>query len=82
MMVASGVDLKTVQTRFGQSDPRLTLGGYADALDERDRDAADLLVSQSLLHVSLLHVSLLHVTAARPARYSRDGWRQVGGSGR
>jgi hypothetical protein len=46
MMVASGVDLKTVQTRFGQSDPRLTLGGYADALDERDRDAADLLGSQ------------------------------------
>jgi integrase len=43
MMVASGVDLKTAQTRFEHSDPRLTSGLYADALD-----AADVL--GSLLH--------------------------------
>jgi integrase len=43
LMVANRVDLKTAQTRFGHSDPRLTLGLYADALDDRDRSAADLL---------------------------------------
>jgi integrase len=48
MMVANRVDLKTAQARFGHSDVRLTIGLYADALDERDRQAADLL--GSLLH--------------------------------
>ncbi len=45
MLVANRVDLKTAQVRFGHSDPRLTIGLYADAVDERDRDAAALLGS-------------------------------------
>ena len=48
MLVANRVDLKTAQERFGHSDVRLTIGLYADAVDERDRQAADLL--GSLLH--------------------------------
>jgi integrase len=48
LMVANHVDVKTAQTRFGHSDVRLTIGLYADAVDERDRQAADVL--GSLLH--------------------------------
>jgi integrase len=40
-LVLEGVDLKTAQTRLGHSDPRLTLGLYAQASIEADRDAAD-----------------------------------------
>jgi len=40
-LVLEGVDLKTAQTRLGHSDPRLTLGLYAQASSEADRDAAD-----------------------------------------
>jgi len=36
-----GVDVKTAQTRLGHSDPRLTLGLYAQASNEADRDAAE-----------------------------------------
>ncbi len=42
-MVASGVDMKTAQERLGHSDPRLTLGLYAQATGAGDRAAADKL---------------------------------------
>jgi integrase len=42
-LVHAGVDLKTAQTRLGHSDPRLTLGVYAQAISEADRAAADAL---------------------------------------
>jgi integrase len=40
-LVTSRVDLKTAQTRLGHSDPRLTLGLYAQATTDADRAAAD-----------------------------------------
>jgi integrase len=43
LMVRKGVDVKTAQARLGHSDPRLTLGIYAQATTEGDRAAADLL---------------------------------------
>jgi len=39
-LVASGVDIKTAQSRLGHADPRLTLALYAQAVGEGDRDAA------------------------------------------
>lgn len=42
-MVRMGVDVKTAQARLGHSDPRLTLGIYAQATTDADRAAADLL---------------------------------------
>ena len=42
-LVLEGVDLKTAQTRLGHTDPRLTLGIYAQATTEADRQAADRL---------------------------------------
>jgi integrase len=39
-LVAEGVDLKTAQTRLGHSDPRLTIGIYAQASSQSDREAA------------------------------------------
>src|SRR5206468_6993070 len=42
-LVAAGVDLKTAQTRLGHSDPRLTLGVYAQATNEADQAAANVL---------------------------------------
>ena len=45
-LVSSGVDIKTVQTRMGHSDPRLTLAIYAQATTEADRAAADQLGEQ------------------------------------
>jgi integrase len=39
-LVLEGVDIKTAQTRLGHTDPRLTLGIYAQATTEADRDAA------------------------------------------
>jgi integrase len=42
-LVLAHVDLKTAQTRLGHSDPRLTLGVYAQATNKADRDAADAL---------------------------------------
>jgi integrase len=47
-MVADGVDLKTAQTRFGHSDPRLTLAVYAQATTDADRSAADALGARFL----------------------------------
>jgi integrase len=36
-LVLEGIDLKTAQTRLGHTDPRLTLGIYAQASTEADR---------------------------------------------
>jgi len=40
-LVVERMDMKTAQTRLGHSDPRLTLGLYAQASSEADRDAAE-----------------------------------------
>jgi len=45
LLVASGADLKTVQTRLGHANPSLTLSLYAHAVPERDREAADTMGS-------------------------------------
>ncbi|MGA7270642.1 MAG: tyrosine-type recombinase/integrase [Acidimicrobiia bacterium] len=42
-LVLEGIDLKTAQTRLGHTDPRLTLGIYAQATTEADRQAAERL---------------------------------------
>jgi integrase len=42
-LVVEGVDIKTAQTRLGHTDPRLTLGIYAQATTEADRAAAQRL---------------------------------------
>jgi integrase len=42
-LVLEGVDIKTAQARLGHTDPRLTLGIYAQATTEADRQAAVLL---------------------------------------
>lgn len=47
-LVAEGVDIKTAQHRLGHSDPRLTLGIYAQVTTEGDRDAADRLSNRFL----------------------------------
>jgi integrase len=40
-MVLGGVDVRTAQHRLGHSDPRLTLGVYAQVTTEADRAAAE-----------------------------------------
>jgi integrase len=47
-LVLAGVDLKTAQTRLGHSDPRLTIGLYAQAVAEADRAAAEVLGARFL----------------------------------
>jgi integrase len=47
-LVLDGVDLKTAQARLGHSDPRLTLGVYAQATSEGDRAAAERLDARFL----------------------------------
>jgi integrase len=42
-LVQAGIDMKTAQVRLGHSDPRLTLGVYAQATTQADRAAADRL---------------------------------------
>lgn len=42
-LVLEGIDLKTAQSRLGHTDPRLTLGIYAQATTEADRAAAERL---------------------------------------
>lgn len=42
-LILEGIDLKTAQTRLGHTDPRLTLGIYAQATTEADRQAAERL---------------------------------------
>lgn len=43
MLLANGVDVKTVQTRLGHADASLTLNTYAHAVKENDRKAGDLI---------------------------------------
>lgn len=43
MLLANGVDVKTVQTRLGHANPSITLGWYAHAIPENDHDAAQML---------------------------------------
>lgn len=47
-LVVEGVDIKTAQKRLGHTDPRLTIGVYAQATDEADRAAADRLARRFL----------------------------------
>ena len=42
-LLANGVDVKTVQTRLGHTDPALTLKWYAHSVEENDRQAAALM---------------------------------------
>ena len=42
-LLANGVDVKTVQTRLGHTDPALTLKWYAHSVEENDRQAAALI---------------------------------------
>lgn len=42
-LVQEGVDVKTAQVRLGHSDPKTTLGIYAQMTAEADRDAAERL---------------------------------------
>ena len=65
-MVLRGLDLKTAQTRLGHSDPRLTLGIYAQATNEADRAAADRLGE--------------HFTARQPEPRAMDArWKESRG---
>ena len=43
LMIAGGADVKTTQSRLGHSSPMITLGLYADKVDERDRAAGEAL---------------------------------------
>ena len=49
-LVLEGVDLKTAQTRLGHSDPRLTIGIYAQAISAADHAAAEALATRFLPH--------------------------------
>jgi integrase len=40
LLVAGGVDVKTAQSRLGHADVRMTLGLYAEATTEAEREAA------------------------------------------
>ncbi len=42
-LVSQGIDIKTVQSRLGHSDPRLTLQVYAEVVQEAEHHAADVL---------------------------------------
>jgi integrase len=42
-LVTERIDIKTAQVRLGHADPRTTLGVYAQATREADRDAAERL---------------------------------------
>lgn len=42
-LLASGIDVKTVQERLGHSNASITLNWYAHAVPENDRKAADLI---------------------------------------
>jgi hypothetical protein len=43
LAMLAGIDLKTAQARLGHSDPRLTLGVYAQATNAADEAAAEAL---------------------------------------
>jgi integrase len=41
LLIGSGADIKTVQTRLGHSSASLTMNIYAHAITQNDRIAAD-----------------------------------------
>ena len=43
MLLANGVNIKTVQVRLGHANPSITLSWYAHAIPENDHEAAQLL---------------------------------------
>lgn len=43
LLMSSGVDAKTAQSRLGHSDPRLTLAIYAQVVEDADKSAAERL---------------------------------------
>ena len=45
LLLANGVDVKTVQTRLGHTSASITLDWYAHAIPEKDHEAVDLLGS-------------------------------------
>jgi integrase len=45
-LVLEGVDVRTAQSRLGHSDPRMTLGLYAQVVQAADRDAADAVATR------------------------------------
>ena len=47
-LIGRGVDVRTVAGRLGHADPSVTLRVYAHALEQRDREAAELLGSAVL----------------------------------
>lgn len=64
-LVQEGVDVKTAQERLGHSDPRLTIGLYAQVIKAGERDAADRLGDAFVQVNPLLFV--------QRARWTRDG---------
>ena len=42
-LIGQGVDVRTVAGRLGHADPSVTLRAYSHALEQRDRQAAELL---------------------------------------
>jgi integrase len=56
-LVVAGVDVKTVQTRLGHADPRLTLAVYAQAVRDADRDAAARLDERFFGQTAAKHVN-------------------------
>jgi len=53
-LVSAGVNPKTAQTRLGHSDVRTTLQIYARAVEQKDRDAAEVLATNFMARDSSL----------------------------
>lgn len=47
-LIAAGVDVRTVSSRLGHSDPSVTLRVYSHVLEQKEREAAEFLGSQIL----------------------------------
>ncbi len=45
LLVSSGLDIKTIQTRLGHANASITLNTYAHALPEKDKQASDIVSS-------------------------------------
>ena len=43
LLIGSGADIKTVQNRLGHSSASLTMNIYANAIEQNDRGAADII---------------------------------------
>ncbi len=67
LLLSSGVDYKTVQTRLGHADPSTTLAFYAHALESPDRAAAEAMQDKKNYYKAAV--------AGKPARRSR-WWRK------